>query len=65
MCDFRDHCCGGTPRSVSVSVLEKAFSVALHHGVFPDFVMFTTLVTAFGHKASMRTVSCQGELFRW
>lgn len=44
---------------------EKAFAVALHRGVSPVFVIFTILVTAFGHKASTRTVGCQGELFRW
>lgn len=44
---------------------EKAFAVALRCGVSPEFVMFTTLVTAFGHAASMRTVGGQRELFRW
>ena len=57
--------CHETPRSVSVSVHEKAFAVALHRGVSPEFVVFTTLVTAFGHMASMRTVGGQWELFRW
>lgn len=48
-----------------VSLFRCMRRLLLWPGVSPVFVMLTTLVTAFGHKASMRTVGCQGELFRW